>query len=252
MFKNSREQTRTTKDTRRFEISKNNPKSDPTMDPEGCHFDITGVPIFPIMIPTCSQYHLKCCKGPQHIPPELFPQLARTPFPIVLCFLFDSPRRGPPSVHGSGLRDTCWFHFAQELLNSRDCKPALGIAQIQLPRSQQIRSLKRAQTPFTVEAKKKDLVRERMLEFSAPGEISIPAGSKATVAANMISQVSVFGCSPGMVNKGEIDRQAMSNMRYHLSGQREVAIVTFTSLFDFASKAGFVIKEGEKFFDWCS
>lgn len=139
----------------------------------------------------------------------------------------------------------------QELLDGRNTKAQLGIFRIQFPRSNQMKTNLRGQTPFAVEAKEKDQIRERMLEFAGPNETQIPNAAKATVAASLVTQVSAFGCAPGMVNNGEIERQGLSNVRMHLSGQREVALISYPHLLEYANATGQNFKDGTGFFDWC-
>ena len=67
-----------------------------------------------------------------------------------------------------------------------------GICRIQFPRSTQCKSKKRGQMPFAVD--RRDVIRERLLEYVAKGEVAIPEKEKDTLAANTVTQLSIFGC----------------------------------------------------------
>ena len=99
----------------------------------------------------------------------------------------------------------------------------------------QAREQKRRQAPFL--GANKSSIRERMLDLTPCTDIQFPRDDDSNMHRRLLNQISMFACSPGMLYKG-FERLGMANCRYQIAGEREIIVMEFNHLSDFAIKIG--------------
>ena len=130
--------------------------------------------------------------------------------------------------------------------NDRATKAAIGVFRIQYPSSGQAKTSKRGQAPLLSDAK--ESIREQMLDLAPATTITTKANDNS-MAARVTNAISIFACSTGMVYQG-LEKQGMASLRYQVSGEREVIVIDFLTLSDFAAKIGLDIEPEQDFFDY--
>ena len=127
------------------------------------------------------------------------------------------------------------------MCEDRSLKSAISVFGIQYPTTKQAQETKRGQTPFTDEKHKR--VRELMLQ-AAPAPAKVTQTSKTAIAVKASEMVSFFGYSPAMQYQG-VEKFCLPTLRYTRQGTREICILHYTDIMEYAAKQGMDYKAGQ-------
>ena len=92
----------------------------------------------------------------------------------------------------------------------------------------------------------KSSIRERMLDLTPNTNIQFPRDDDSNMHRRWSKHISMFLCLPGLVYKG-FDQLDMAHCRYQIAGEREIIVMEFNHLLDFAIKIGVHIEQVQDF-----
>ena len=127
------------------------------------------------------------------------------------------------------------------MCEDRSLKSAISVFGIQYPTTKQAQETKRGQTPFTEEKHKR--VRELMLQV-APAPAKVTVTSQTQIAVKASEMVSFFGYSPAMQYQG-VEKFCLPTLRYTCRGTREICILQYTDIMEYAAKQGMDYQVGQ-------
>lgn len=128
-----------------------------------------------------------------------------------------------------------------ELLSDRAAESAISVFKIQYPTTSQAQCDKRGQTPYNSPSCAK--IREALVEMVPKGL----ATDSSDMVGKLVSAVSLFGCSPGLLYSGT-EKHSLPTVRYTVAGSREIAVIAFKDLEGYAKQIGKDFRESKDFF----
>lgn len=170
---------------------------------------------------------------------------------VMEMMTFDSPdkvdeARVDGTLDGSVPHTVKNCREVQNFADAREFQSSLGIFRIQYPSSAQAKKDAKGWTPCHQPQKESMLA---ALQKLGPKTIAVSAGETNSMFGKAMNQLHLYAISANYKGIG-LERQGVPGYKYQLAGSREVAVISWTHLINFANKLNSEKPEDKNVFEW--